>query len=270
MLAVQDPPSPLDITTARDSYHSRIDEAQRTAVRSAAKLSKRLGTIEVRVVRGDARQAIVDVAAEWDADLVVVGARGLGAISGALLGSVSLAVARHAPCPVLVVRATGRPVHSIVIAFDGSHGARRAARFVARLPLPTETGVRLVGVVERPRIRTAAPAATAALVSAAAKITAARQAALETAMDKIAVELDGLKVTRDISVGSPAESLTRLNADLIVVGARGLCAVKRLLLGSVSERVLRYADCPVLIVRGGLKGRLARRRQHRSKSAVSA
>jgi nucleotide-binding universal stress UspA family protein len=51
-------------------------------------------------------------------------------------------------------------------------------------------------------------------------------------------------------VGPPAETLVRLSAevDLIVVGARGLGALKRLLLGSVSERVLRHAACPVLIV----------------------
>ena len=47
-----------------------------------------------------------------------------------------------------------------------------------------------------------------------------------------------------------ADTLARLDADLIVLGARGLGTVKRLLRGSVSEQVLRHARCPVLIVRG--------------------
>lgn len=58
------------------------------------------------------------------------------------------------------------------------------------------------------------------------------------------------RMMRRGSVTSPAETLERVSADvdLIVLGARGLGAVKRLLLGNVSERLLRHAACPVLIV----------------------
>ena len=53
---------------------------------------------------GKGSQAILSAAEEWPADLVVLGARGLGAMAGFLLGSVSLGVARHARCSVLVVK----------------------------------------------------------------------------------------------------------------------------------------------------------------------
>jgi nucleotide-binding universal stress UspA family protein len=271
VVAVQElPPSPLDIPTVREFERALIDEARRAAGRAAAILRERFETIETRVVTGEPRQMIIHVATEWDADLVVGGARGLGAIASALLGSVSLAIARHAPCPVLVVRPTVRPLHSIVVAFDGSAGAHRAARFVAHLPLPTEIGIRLVGVVESPRIPAAAPGATAALATAGAKITAARQRELEAAMETAAARLDRLNATRELPVGAAAETLARLDADLIVLGARGRGALRRLLLGSVSEYVLRHADCPVLIVRGSLMDRLARRRRRRAKSSASA
>jgi nucleotide-binding universal stress UspA family protein len=202
VLAVQElPPSPIDIPTVRDFQRALLAEARHTAGRAAATLRERFGTIETRVVAGDPRERIIDVAAEWDADLIVVGARGLGAVATALLGSVSLAVARHAPCPVLVVRPVVRPLHSIVVAFDGSRGAHHA---------------------------------------------------------------------RDLLVGAPADTLARLDADLIVLGARGIDTLKRLLVGSVSEHVLRHAHCPVLIVRGSLLERVARRRRRRARSSASS
>jgi nucleotide-binding universal stress UspA family protein len=272
VLAVQElPPSPLDIPTVRDFQRALLDEARHTAGRAAATLRERFGTIETKVVTGEPREKILDVAAEWDADLIAVGARGLGALASALLGSVSLAIARHAPCPVLVVRpAVRRPLHSIVVAFDGSAGAQHAARFVAALALPTEVGVRLVGVVEPPRTPVAGPGATAMLAAAAEKVTAARRGELEKAMDTVSAQLEGLNAAHVLAVGPPADTLARLDADLIVLGARGLGTVKRLLVGSVSEHVLRHAHCPVLIVRGSLLERIARRRRRRARASASS
>jgi nucleotide-binding universal stress UspA family protein len=58
----------------------------------------------VHVGFGESDAEIVRLAEELDAGLTVVGSRGLGAVSGALIGSVSDSVVRHAHCPVLVVR----------------------------------------------------------------------------------------------------------------------------------------------------------------------
>lgn len=65
---------------------------------------ERGGRVQVRrlVVEGDAAEALVD--ASEDADLLVVGSRGLGGVSGLLLGSVSGRCAREAACPVVIVR----------------------------------------------------------------------------------------------------------------------------------------------------------------------
>jgi nucleotide-binding universal stress UspA family protein len=264
VLAVHErPESALDIPTIRDLERALHEEARVAAGRDAALLRARFSTLETRVVTGDPREAIVRVAAEWDADLVVLGARGLGAVASALLGSVSLAVVRDAPCAVLVVRPGTRPLGSVVVALDGSLGAQRAARFLARLPLPAEVSVRLGGVVEPPRVPAAARRSAAALDAAVARITAARRHALAAAMDRAAACFGGRGVARELPIGAPAEVLEGLDTDLVVLGARGLGTVKRLLLGSVSERVLRHAACPVLIVRGGRLARLARRQEQR-------
>ena len=79
--------------------------------------------------------------------------------------------------------------------------------------------------------------------------------ALAKAMDQIVplFEAHGVSVTRKLPEGHPAEVLTAAAAQpgtgLVVMGARGVGGVKRLLLGSVSENVLRAAPCPVLIVK---------------------
>lgn len=255
LAAVDLPPSPLDIPTIAEFTRSLLGDARQAADELVPLLKGRVATVETRAVAGDPRTEIVRVAEEWGADLIVAGARGLGAIATALLGSVSLAIARHATCPVLIVRPKPRPLRSVAIAVDGSENGREAARFLARFPLPASVGVRLVGVVEPPPMpRTAPASARAMLQEAVAFVVGERRRALDAALE--AAEKSFETPARELPLGAPAETLERLSTevDLIVLGARGLGAVRRLLLGSVSERVLRHAACPVLIVhrrRGG-------------------
>jgi nucleotide-binding universal stress UspA family protein len=218
----------------------------------------RLGaSVERQLVEGDPREAIVAAAAEWSADLVVMGARGLSAVKEFLLGSVSLGVARHAACPVLVCKGSPRGVHTVTIAHDGSPGAREALRFVAGLPLPPSTRVRVIGVAEPMRYPSTAPEIVGgALRDAVADVEHERRVALErTLAPDVAMLRDRVSVVDlSVRVGPPAPEILRYadvaDSDLLVVGARGLGTMKRLLLGSVSESVLRHAACPVLVVRG--------------------
>ena len=64
-----------------------------------------ISNVSSEVLRGAATSTIVEIAEEWNADLIVVGSRGYGFWSRTLLGSVSNAVVHHAPCSVLIVRA---------------------------------------------------------------------------------------------------------------------------------------------------------------------
>ena len=96
----------------------------------AAELLARPGrTIETRLLHGRPASAIVEEAADLSADLVVVGSRGLGRLRSMLLGSVSAEVVDHAPCPVLVARASS--IGPVLVAVDGSDSARRAVEHLA-------------------------------------------------------------------------------------------------------------------------------------------
>ncbi|MFH5804326.1 universal stress protein [Alienimonas sp. DA493] len=139
----------------------------------------------------------------------------------------------------------------VLLATDLSRPAKRAARFLARLPFPKPPVVRLVQTVELP----VGPLTFHFDDEWPALFVGARDAA-RAALKEEAEAFAGLTEQVSVSVrhGLPAEETLaeagRFGADLIVTGAVGHGAVERALLGSVSDRVATHAACPVLIVRG--------------------
>ena len=235
-----------------------IEHAQGVADRAAAVLKRRWPSADAVVAHGDAREGIVRTAEDWKADLVVLGARGLSRARRFLMGSVSLGVARHAPCPVLVVKGKPRFTAPVLAAIDGSEGAEGAVRFLSSLPL-RGIPIHLLGVVDPVRFPSTAPAAIQArLLGAIQDIQSERAIELKNGLGRATAALRDTGATLLLSVRKGASVagviLARAETDsvgLIVVGARGLGGIERMLLGSVSEQVLRDAPCPVLVVREG-------------------
>lgn len=230
-------------------------ETERTLEDARRRLAKRWPSTTIQVLYGDARDALVETARRSAIDLIVMGARGLGAVAAFLLGSVSLDVARRAPCSVLVCRGPARPLRAVTIGLDGSGYAMDALSFFSALPLPASLTAHLVGVVEPVRYPVSAPEMlSSALITAVQLEEDRRRQVLAAAVGDAAEALGTrMNVTRDMRLGSPADALvreaTRTASDLIVVGSRGRGTMKRIMLGSVSESVLRHAVCPVLIAR---------------------
>lgn len=187
-----------------------------------------------------------------DPDLVVVGARGLGAVRRFLLGSVSERIVKHATCSVLVAhQPEGRnDVESIVLAYDGSAPSVGALTRFAELPLGPSRRLHLVSVVETVRVY-----GTEMLLEGAEGIDAARQVQL-TRLQAAAAPLSGKvgQVTTEVHTSSDVSAdvlgtAEKWRADLIVLGSRGKSAWQRFLLGSTSLRVLHQAPCSVWIER---------------------
>ena len=236
------------------------EEMTRVADAIVAKACQRAGErwrkVTGRVREGDARDVLVDTARAEASDLLVVGTRGRGTVASALLGSVSLGAARLAPCPVLVTRGLPHPLRSVTIALDGSQDSAAALKFFSGLPLSPALSVHLVAVVEPIPCPGTVPSIIAPqLVAAIQDHERERRRELDQVLAPVADELRPRvgAVTRTTVVGPPGPSIVaeaeKHTSDLIVVGARGLGIVKRLLLGSVSDYVLRHAACPALIVR---------------------
>ncbi len=233
-----------------------VAAAARTATEAHVVLSRRWRDPEMTVLEGDPRDVIVRVAEEWSADLIVLGARGLGAIKAFLLGSVSTAVVRHATCPVLVVRGRPHMLRKVVVAIDGSTDALAAARFFASLPLDPDLDVRLFAAVSPPRSPGMPPEPLVdTMTTGFGDLIRRRQGELASVLTSVESDFQGTvrTIERSVVFGHPAEEIWRAasepGVDLVVVGARGLGPVKRLLLGSVSEAMLHHAPCPVLVVR---------------------
>jgi len=90
--------------TPQDVLQEQEKDAQQIAARAAERLTRSGLLVDTVVRQGDPRTVIVDEAAEWGADLIVVGSHGRTGLTRLLLGSVAQAVVAHAPCSVEVVR----------------------------------------------------------------------------------------------------------------------------------------------------------------------
>jgi nucleotide-binding universal stress UspA family protein len=211
---------------------------------------------------GQPAEEIVVLAEEIGAGLIVMGSRGLGAVRRALIGSVSDSVVRHAHCPVLVVRGRedGGAVllsKKVLLATDGSEDAALAARIAA--DLAQSTGSELHAVHVSPRIVPHRPGyyvGPEVVEDAERKEQERLERKSQKLLDLQAKEVRGAggNVARaHLRVGRPAEEIVELSEELgvglIVMGSRGQRGVRRALLGSVSDSVVRHAHCPVLVVR---------------------
>ncbi|GAB3430877.1 universal stress protein [Flindersiella endophytica] len=196
----------------------------------------------------EGRSARVLLAESTKASLLVLGSRRLGAVAGALLGSVSSAVAARASCPVVVVRGPGGEADQpapVVVGIDDEHASDEVLEFALEYasrrglpvravlcwnPHPIVRAHRLDGVTEEEFQRA--------------------QAALSAAVSAWQGKYPAVTIEQRVVEGQPTATLVEqaAEADLLVVGARGRHALTGTLLGSVGQGVLHHARCPVTVV----------------------
>ncbi len=204
------------------------------------------------LVEGGAADAILDLARESGAGLIVIGSRGLGPAGRLALGSVSEAVVHHAHCPVLVLRGGegSWPPERVVLGDDGSEAARAAGDLAAAFC--GRHGARGLVVRAFPR----QPEVDVEGRESDARMVEDELRHEESALMERAGELEGLLESRPktrLAVGDAAEKvLEAADAEaaertLVAVGGRGLGAIGRMRLGSVSTKVLHAARGPLLV-----------------------
>lgn len=220
-----------------------LDEAVSQAIKYGAK------SVSGKLVTGTPWIEIVSQLENQGFDLCVIGTHGRTGLSRIFLGSVAEKVVRHAPCSVLAVRPDGdvKPFSHVLVPTDFSDSARHALELSAQLVEPNGI-ITLLHVIEVP-------------------VAYSRQVALAFARD-----LDGHAVAalEDVAawlksktsatvrimsrIGNPgAQTLAAIDdersIDLVVMGSHGRTGIKRVLLGSVAEKVVRHAGRPVLVAR---------------------
>ncbi len=204
--------------------------------------------VTTELVVGPATVAVLEQSR--DAEMVVLGSRGIGGFLGLLIGSTGVHVAAHAPCPVVVVRprpgggppaGTGR----VVVGVDGSGSSRLALDLAVREAARRGVGVLAVRAWQEPV--TTYPE----LVSLPEDREDEEGRLLTAEVEQARRDAPDVVVETELVESHPVEALLQrsVGASLVVVGSRGRGGFAGLLLGSVSQALVQHADCPVAVVR---------------------
>ena len=216
------------------------------------------------VVSGRPFEEICKLAREIEADLIVLPTRGHSGLKHVVLGSTAERVVRYAPCPVLVPRGAryqsailndaantaGLKLRKILVPVDFSKCSLAGVKYAARLAKSTGATLRLLHVVF-PYTQVFAMDRVGADVTPL--IETAKTAAREDASKLTKMNfLRGVPCETEVRTGSAIDEICgeteRPDIDLVVTSTHGRGGFKRALLGSVAEHVVRYAECPVIIV----------------------
>jgi len=253
-----------DIGFVNMQVGQKIVDAERQALavatREAEQRLAREGCAVTCAVRaGDIGHEIVTAAAEFRAELVVVGTRGRSQLEQLFLGSTAHKVARSAACSVLISRGRSTTVTRVVVAVDGSEFSARAIRLLGRLPLPPDGQATVVHVckslhpvLERLEVLPGARSRIQPMLEPdRCRQREHAEELVHTACECLGSA--GKSADAHVAVGDPADEICKLirrvHADLVVAGARGVSGVQGLLVGSVADRLLQHAPCSVLLAR---------------------
>ncbi|MGW4489006.1 universal stress protein [Amycolatopsis sp. NPDC004368] len=243
--------SGMSVTAVRDGFRSLAEsglaEAEGAVLAAWPALPIERCAAEGSVVGVLLRESAV-------AELVVLGSRGLGGFTGLLLGSTAVAVAGHAPCPVVVVRgrkpddappATG----PVLVGLDGSPDSNDALGYACEEA--TARGTRLVAVHTWNEITPEGVLRKSD--SRPEDVAAAERRLVDQQLAPWREKFPDLPIDVVVVHGRPVRTLLELGEDaqLVVVGSRGRGGFTGILLGSTSQALLVHSACPVAVVRPG-------------------
>ena len=241
------PPQELFDDLQRETL-KKIDEARDIALEVAP---------DIKIGHAVAEGSPIDMLLEMSrsSTMVVMGSRGLGGLSGMVLGSVSGAVVSHASCPVVVVREDNNVTDAnkygpVVVGVDGSEVSRRAVEYAFE-----EANARkaeLVAVHTWIDTQVQAPGAGFAVGDDRwAAVQKEKADKLEEYLGTLREQFPNVEVRTLITRDRPVRALTEAaeGAQLLVTGSHGRGGFKGMLLGSTSRALLQSAPCPMMVVR---------------------
>jgi nucleotide-binding universal stress UspA family protein len=212
---------------------------------------------KVVVREGAPVDVLLGVAAEEDADLLVMGSRGIGSAPALALGSTSLHVLQRATLPVLVVPEREHSVvhlrmRRILVGVNGSPTSQAAMEVACRVAVAFGAWVNLVEAIEDVPVFPLGPSVR---VSSEGEMDAPER--VRSSLEQIRQRMRdcGVPVHIEVQRGAPHEVVRKvaaaIDADLVVLGCRRECTDADLLLGSVSRQVAGVLHRPTLVVPEG-------------------
>ncbi|APT85699.1 universal stress protein [Corynebacterium aquilae] len=223
---------------------------------NAAEAHARSIATDIKIGHTVAEGSPIDMLLELskDAAMIAMGSRGLGGLSGMVMGSVSAAVVSHASCPVVVVREDTATADSttapIVVGVDGSEVSDKAVEFAFAEAQARNVPLRAVHTWMDMQVQASLAGLSAAqeewdvVEEEQHKLLAERLAGYQSEYPGVEVEK---VITRDRPVRALADAAQ--GAQLLVVGSHGRGGFRGMLLGSTSRALLQSAPCPLVVVR---------------------
>jgi nucleotide-binding universal stress UspA family protein len=201
--------------------------------------------ILTNMTQGEPYDKIVHVADDENCDLIIMGRRGTHRLERELVGSVTARVIGYTPKDVLVVPDGCKLTRkNILLATDGSSSCESAVDRAIEIAKEQSANLTAISVVyTNDEYLALAPGIIGDLIGKAKE----KLATIKQKGKKAGIEINVI-----VKEGEAYEAITTLaqnsNVDLIVMGSHGKKRLQRLLMGSVTERTIGYAACPVLVV----------------------
>ena len=238
-----DGPSLADLAVASRDY----GEGRLASLVTRAQTAAPHASISGDLLEGRPSAVLLEAAAAAQAQMLVIGARGVGGFDGLLLGSVALHVVTNAPCPVVVVRVAPRPDGPIVVGNDGSPESEAVLSAAFDEASVRNAELDVVRVLYVHSEAEGVPNQDAALASA----TCEASESMERLLADAAHNYPDVKVRAELPVGYPAEILINASsqASMLVMGSRGGGGFADMGLGSVAHAVVHHSHCPVMLLR---------------------
>ncbi|MEK7349645.1 MAG: universal stress protein [Nitrospirota bacterium] len=243
---------PLMVPEVADELYKTLEQSmkedgERLLNRVQSLLPLHAGPTTKQLQIGSPAEVIVSMAEEQKADLIVMGARGLGPVKERLFGSVSHRILTLAPCATLIVNGPVKAMKQILLPLEGPTDAEAAVRFLQLKPFHETVELTLMTVL--PWTEPPWPSGAAAAAAAAATEMLEKQTQyIEDVAERLCAI--GYKAHGVALLGTPPtmilQQATTLRSDLILMGTRGRQGISRFVLGSVSHAVLHKMPCPVL------------------------
>jgi len=217
------------------------------ALKDAERLAKEEGVL-IRTIceEGEIFERISDLAAAENCDLIVMGRRGLHRLERSLVGSVTARVIGYSQRDVLVVPDdTQVGFQRVLVATDGSKQCRPAVEKAIDFSQSYGGEISVVSIVDVPaEFYAEAPQVVEDMI---------HKAKIYVEEVKKKAEASGVKAEAFVKEGEAYQAIVDLakerDVNIIVMGSHGRTGLKRLLMGSVAEKVIGYAPCPVLVTR---------------------
>lgn len=223
-----------------------LDRAQAVTGRGA-------DAVKVQLGEGAPYAAIVSRAEAASADVIVIGGQGASGVKRLLLGNVAEKVVRYAHCPVLIAR-SGPATGKIIVGTDFSDPAMPAVAAAAREAQTRKGRVTIVHSLNLPE--PVGGTLSSELVQPAGVLNGVpKDQLIALAKQRMQEAAARFKLDADLVVteGAPAIDIPRLAeelpAELVIVATSGRTGLKRVMLGSVAEAVVRAVPCSALVVR---------------------